>query len=171
MARGLSGTALVISDAHHGLVDADRVPPSAASWQRCRTHFMRNLLTRVPKSAQAFVATLGADDLRPARRRRRSCAQHARVVEQLRPTSSPTPPTLLADGRSPTCWRSPPFPKEHWQQVWSNNPQERLNRELRRRTDVVGIFPNRDRRSSDWSAQSSPSSTTSGPWPGATWPI
>ena len=79
---GLSGVALVISDAHPGLVDAIAAVLHGATWQRCRTHFMRNLLTRVPKSAQGFVATFvrtifaqpDADQVR---------AQYARVVEQL----------------------------------------------------------------------------------------
>jgi putative transposase len=116
VARGLSGTSLVISDAHPGLVDAIGSTLVGASWQRCRTHYMRNLLTRVPKSAQSMVATL-VRTIFEQPDAASVWAQHARVVE---------------------------FPKEHWRQIWSNNPQERLNKELRRRTDVVGIFPNRD---------------------------
>jgi putative transposase len=141
VARGLSGTALVVSDSHHGLVDAVRATLPGVTWQRCRTHFMRNLLTRVPKSAQSMVATLV-----------RTCfeqpdaesvwAQHARVVEQLT-ERFPAAAELLADA-APDVLAFTSFPKEHWKQVWSNNPQERLNKELRRRTDVVGIFPNRD---------------------------
>jgi len=141
VARGLAGTTLVISDAHAGLVDAVRATLTGATWQRCRTHFMRNLLTRVPKSAQAMVATLvrtifAQPDTTSV------WAQHARVVEQLT-ERFPAAAELLADA-APDVLAFTSFPKEHWKQIWSNNPQERLNKELRRRTDVVGIFPNRD---------------------------
>ncbi len=140
VARGLSGTALVVSDAHVGLVDATS-STLGATWQRCRTHFMRNLLTRVPKSAQAMVATL-VRTIFAQPDAEQVWAQHARVVEQLT-EKFPDAATLLADA-GPDVLAFTGFPKEHWKQVWSNNPQERLNRELRRRTDVVGIFPNRD---------------------------
>lgn len=141
VARGLAGTTLVISDAHAGLVDAVRSTLTGATWQRCRTHFMRNLLTRVPKSAQAMVATLvrtifaqpDADSV---------WAQHARVVEQLAERFTAAA-ELLAEA-APDVLAFTAFPKEHWKQIWSNNPQERLNKELRRRTDVVGIFPHRE---------------------------
>ena len=107
----------------------------------CRTHFMRNLLTRVPRSAQAMVATLvrtifAQPDAESV------WAQHARVVEQLT-ERFPAAAELLADAAGDVLAFTA-FPKEHWKQIWSNNPQERLNKELRRRTDVVGIFPNRD---------------------------
>ena len=141
VARGLAGTTLVISDAHSGLVDAVRSTLVGATWQRCRTHFMRNLLTRVPRSAQAMVATLvrtifAQPDAESV------WAQHARVVEQLT-ERFPAAAELLADAAGDVLAFTA-FPKEHWKQIWSNNPQERLNKELRRRTDVVGIFPNRD---------------------------
>jgi len=140
-ARGLRGVELVISDAHAGLTDAIRSVLRGAAWQRCRTHFMRNLLTKVPKSMQPFVATLvrsifaqpDNDSVRE---------QHRRVVDQLRPKMKDAA-TMLDDCKEELLAFTN-FPKEHWKQVWSNNPQERLNRELRRRTDVVGIFPNRD---------------------------
>jgi putative transposase len=140
VARGLQGTALVISDAHGGLVDAVR-STLGSSWQRCRTHFMRNLLTRVPKSAQAMVATL-VRTIFAQPDAEQVWAQHARVVEQLTEKFAEAA-TMLGDA-GPDVLAFTAFPKEHWKQVWSNNPQERLNRELRRRTDVVGIFPNRD---------------------------
>src|SRR5437016_2481580 len=100
-----------------------------------------NLLTKVPKSAQSLVATLvrtifAQPDAELTR------AQHARVVEQLAPRW-PDAARLLADAVEDLLAFTA-FPKEHWRQIWSNNPQERLNRELRRRTDVVGIFSNRD---------------------------
>jgi transposase-like protein len=141
VARGLSGTALVISDAHAGLVDAVSSTLTGATWQRCRTHFMRNLLTRVPKSAQAIVATL-VRTIFAQPDRQSVWDQHARVVEQLT-ERFPAAAELLADAAIDVLAFTG-FPKEHWKQIWSNNPQERLNKELRRRTDVVGIFPNRD---------------------------
>ena len=140
-ARGLSGVELVISDAHPGLRDAIASTLTGASWQRCRTHFIRNLLVRVPKSTQSLVATLvrsifAQPDAESVRE------QHARIVEQLTPRFAAAA-TLLADAKEDLLAFTA-FPKEHWRQIWSNNPQERLNRELRRRTDVVGIFPNRE---------------------------
>jgi len=139
-ARGLSGVRLVISDSHKGLVSAiDAVFPGA-SWQRCRTHFMRNVLCRVPKSAQPFVATLVRTIFA------QPCpeevgAQLSRVIEQLS-DRFPDVAAMLADA-APDITAFSAFPPAHWRQIWSNNPQERLNREIRRRSDVVGIFPNR----------------------------
>jgi putative transposase len=139
-ARGLKGVELVVADAHPGLGEAIASVLAGASWQRCRTHFMRNLLTRVPKAAQGFVATVvrsifAQPDAESTREQRR------RVVEQLEPRY-PDAAQLLADAEELLTFTN--FPKEHWRQIWSNNPQERLNREIRRRTDVVGIFPNRE---------------------------
>lgn len=140
LSRGLSGVELVTSDAHHGLKDAIAATFSGASWQRCRTHFMCNLLTRVPKSTASFVATLvrsifaqpDADSV---------WTQHRHVVEQLQ-TRFPQPAAMLEDAAHELLAFTT-FPKALWTQIWSNNPQERLNKEIRRRTDVVGIFPNR----------------------------
>lgn len=140
VARGLSGVRLVISDDHTGLVGAIAAVLPGASWQRCRTHFVRNLLTRVPKSAQPFVATLVRSIFAQPSREEVE-AQHARVVEQLE-ARFPAAAELLEEAREDIlAFRL--LPVEHWRQIWSNNPQERLNREIRRRTDVVGIFPNR----------------------------
>ena len=141
VARGLSGTALVVSDAHAGLVDAIASTMLGATWQRCRTHFMRNLLTKVPKSAQTMVATL-VRTIFAQPDKDSVWAQHARVVEQLADKFGDAA-TMLADA-APDVLAFTGFPKEHWKQIWSNNPQERLNKELKRRTDVVGIFPNRE---------------------------
>jgi transposase-like protein len=140
VARGLHGVRLVISDDHTGLVGAIAAVLPGASWQRCRTHFMRNLLTRVPKSAQPFVATLVRSIFAQPSREEVE-AQHARVVEQLE-ARFPAAAELLEVAREDIlAFRL--LPVEQWRQIWSNNPQERLNREIRRRTDVVGIFPNR----------------------------
>ncbi len=140
-ARGLRGVELVISDAHPGLKDAIASVLTGASWQRCRTHFIRNLLLQVPKQAQGLVATLvrsvfAQHDAAEVR------AQFDRVLDQLKVRFAKAA-ALLRDAREDLLAFTA-FPKEHWRQIWSNNPQERLNREIRRRTDVVGIFPNRD---------------------------
>jgi transposase-like protein len=140
VARGLSGVRLLSSDAHPGLVDAIAATLPGASWQRCRTYFMRNLLTRVPKSAQSFVATMvrtifAQPDAATVRE------QHRRIADQLE-ARFPEAATLL-DEAAPDLLAFASFPKEHWRQVWSNNSPERLNKEIRRRTDVVGIFPDR----------------------------
>jgi transposase-like protein len=140
VARGLTGVALVVSDAHEGLKGAIAAVLDGASWQRCRTHAMRNLLTRVPKATQAMVATLvrtifAQPDATQVH------AQFARVVDQLT-GQFPAAAEFLIDAETDLLAFSS-FPPEHWRQIWSNNPQERLNREVRRRTDVVGIFPNR----------------------------
>jgi len=158
VARGLSGVQLVISDAYGGLKDAIAATLPGASWQRCRTHFMRNLLTKVPKSAHGLVAPLvrmifEQPDAATA------WEQHARVVEQLTGRFDDAA-DLLADA-GPDILAFYAFPKAHHRQLRSNNPLERLNKEIRRRTDVVGIFPNRASVIAS-SAPCSPSSTTSG---------
>ncbi len=141
VARGLSGVKLVTSDAHPGLVDAIAATLPGASWQRCRTHFMRNLLTRVPKSAQSFVATMvrsifAQPDAETVHE------QHRRIADQLETRFPETAALLEAAAADLLAFTG--FPKEHWRQLWSNNSLERLNKEIRRRTDVVGIFPARD---------------------------
>jgi len=139
-ARGLSGVRLVVSDAHRGLVDAIGATLPGASGQRCRTHYLRNLLTKVPRSAQPWVATMvrtifDQPDAASVR------DQYGRVVEAIA-ARFPDAATHLDDAREDLLAFSV-FPHEIWRQIWSNNPQERLNKEIRRRTDVVGIFPNR----------------------------
>ena len=141
VARGLSGVQLVISDAHPGLVAAISSALPGASWQRCRTHYLRNLLSRVPKSAQPHVATqvrtifdqADADAVN---------AQFDRVVDALT-IKYPDAAAHLETAREELLAFTG-YPHEIWRQIWSNNPQERLNKEIRRRTDVVGIFPGRD---------------------------
>jgi transposase-like protein len=139
-ARALSGVKLMISDAHRGLVGAVGAALPGASWQRCRTHYLRNLLSKVPKTAQPWVATLvrtvfDQPDVDAVR------AQFDRVVAAIAerfPAAADHLDQARADLLAFTS-----FPREIWRQIWSNNPQERLNKEIRRRTDVVGIFPNR----------------------------
>ena len=123
---------------HPGLVDAIAATLPGASWQRCRTHFMRNLLTRVPKSAQSFVATMvrsifAQPDAESVHE------QQSRIVAQLE-ERFPEAATLLEEA-GPEILAFTGFPKEHWRQLWSNNSLERLNKEIRRRTDVVPDRP------------------------------
>jgi putative transposase len=140
VARGLGGVQLVTSDAHPGLVDAIRSTLPGASWQRCRTHFMRNLLTRVPKSAQRAAATLVRSIFDQADSDQVT-EQYQRVVAQLE-ERFPNAAAVLEDA-APDLLAFTSFPKAVWRQIWSNNPIERLNKEIRRRTDVVSIFPDR----------------------------
>lgn len=141
VARDLSGVQLVVSDAHEGLKNAIGKVLHGASWQRCRTHFMRNLLSKVPKSAQSLVATLvrGIFEQPDSEAVLR---MHAEVVEKLEAKFAKAAELLEEAGPDVLAFTA--FPKEHWRRIWSNNPLERLNKELRRRSDVVGIFPNRD---------------------------
>lgn len=140
VSRGLSGVQLVTSDAHEGLKGAIAAALPGSSWQRCRTHFMTNLLARVPKAAQQAVATL----VRSVFAQPDADSTHAQFDQVLHHLEDrfPEAAELLADAREELLAFSA-FPKAVWRQVWSNNPLERLNKEVRRRTDVVGIFPNR----------------------------
>jgi putative transposase len=141
VSRGLSGVRLVASDAHVGLREAIRSTLIGATWQRCRTHTMRDVLAHVPKSGQgmvaAFARTIWAQpDAESAH------AQLGRIAEHLAPSFPKAAQTLLAAEDDVLAYTT--VPREHWTKVWSTNPLERLNRELARRNDVVGIFPNRD---------------------------
>jgi len=140
VSRGLSGVQLAISDAHEGLKGAIATTLPGSSWQRCRTHFMVNLLAKVPKTAQQAVATL-VRSIFAQQDAESTHAQFQEVLEHLE-TRFPDAAELLANAREELLAFTA-FPDAVWRQVWSNNPLERLNKEVRRRTDVVGIFPNR----------------------------
>jgi putative transposase len=140
VSRGLRGVQLVTSDAHAGLKEAIGSVFLGASWQRCRTHFTTNLLTKVPRSAQPFVATI-VRSIYQQSTPEDVLERHGAAVEQLR-ERFPEAAVMLAEA-APEILAFTAFPAVHWRQIWSNNPQERLNKEIRRRTDVVGIFPSR----------------------------
>ena len=141
VARGLSGTQLVISDDHTGLVDAIEITMAGASWQQCRTHYLANLLTKVPKSSGSMVATM-VRTIFAQPDPDQVWAQHRRIVDHLTAVGLVDAADHL-DQAGGEILTFTGFPKPHWRQIWSNNPQERLNKEIRRRTNVVGIFPTR----------------------------
>ncbi len=139
-ARGLSGVNLVTSDAHAGLVAAIGATIAGASWQRCRTHYAVNLMSVTPKASWPWVRTLlhSVYDQPDAAS---VGAQYDRVLDALGEKLPAVAEHLDAARADVLAFTA--FPREIWRQIWSNNPQERLNREIRRRTDVVGIFPDR----------------------------
>jgi putative transposase len=137
-ARDLRGVQLVISDAHTGLKTAISAVMAGAAWQRCRVHFLRNVLARVPKgSAEMVAAAIRTIFAQPTGQE---------VVEQVDKVAAmltgkfPTVATMLADAKDDlTAFAG--FPPAHWAKIWSTNPLERVNKEIKRRTNVVGIFP------------------------------
>ncbi len=142
VARGLFGVELVTSDAHAGLVAAIGATLPGASWQRCRTHYTVNLMSVTPKSSWPWVRTLlhsVFDQADPES----VAAPYDRMLEALAEKLPRVAAHLDASRADLLAFTA--FPKQIWRQIWSNNPQERLNKEIRRRTDVVGIFP-------DWTA-------------------
>jgi len=139
VARGLRGVRLVTSDAHRGLKSAVQTVLVGASWQRCRVHFMRNALSLVPKAAQQMVgATIRTVFAQPDAVSARE--QWRRVSDGFR-CRFPRLACLMEEAEEDVLSYAA-FPSEHWQKIWSNNPLERLNKEVKRRTNVVGIFPN-----------------------------
>ena len=139
-ARGLTGVKLVTSDAHAGLVSAIGATLPGAAWQRCRTHYAANLMSATPKSSWGWVKAL----LHSIYDQPDSDAVHAQFERVLDALAEKLPAVAehLEEARTDILAFTA-FPKEIWRQIWSNNPNERLNREIRRRTDVVGIFPDR----------------------------
>ena len=138
-ARGLSGVHLVISDAHSGLKAAVVQQFTGASWQRCRVHFMRNVGSAVTSKqvppVMAAIKTIFAHTDPEA-----VAAQWDQVADTLA-KSFPKVASMMRDAKHDVlAFRA--FPKAHWQKIWSNNPIERLNKEIKRRADVVEIFPN-----------------------------
>jgi transposase-like protein len=138
-ARGLGGVQLVISDHHLGLKAAIASVFIGASWQRCRVHFMRNVLSKVPKaSAEMVAAAIRTIFAQPD-------AKHVRAqldeVSRMLEAKFPEVATMLADAAEDLLAFAA-FPQVHWRKIWSTNPLERLNGEIKRRTNVVGIFPN-----------------------------
>jgi putative transposase len=137
-ARGLHGVQLVVSDAHTGLKQAIGAVMAGAGWQRCRVHFLRNVLARVPRgSAEMVAAAIRTIFAQPT---------SAEVTEQVDKVAAmlapkfPAVATMLLDAREDlTAFAS--FPAAHWTKIWSTNPLERVNKEIKRRTNVVGIFP------------------------------
>jgi putative transposase len=138
-ARGLTGVALVISDAHTGLKAAIEAVVLGAAWQRCRVHFMRNVLARVPKgNAEMVAAAIRTVFAQPD-------AEHVHtqldVIAGMLGRQFPKVEAMLRDAEDDLLAFTG-FPVSHWKKVWSTNPLERLNKEIKRRTDVVGVFPN-----------------------------
>jgi putative transposase len=137
--RGLSRVRLVTSDSHRGLKGAIEAVLQGASWQRCRVHFMRNALSLVPKAAQQMVgATIRTVFAQPDAL---SAHQQWRKVSDGFRHRFPKLAELMDEAEEDVLAYAA-FPQEHWQKIWSNNPLERLNKEVKRRTNVVGIFPN-----------------------------
>jgi transposase-like protein len=141
VARGLRDVKLVVSDAHEGLRRAIASAVPGASWQRCRVHFMRNILCQVPRNAQPMVSAMVRTVY--AQSDQNGALEQARIVYEQLAGRFPKAMAVFENGAGDSLSYMA-FPREQWQQLHSTNILERLNREIRRRTDVVSIFPNRD---------------------------
>lgn len=138
-ARGLSGVRLVTSDAHEGLKAAIGAVMIGSAWQRCRVHYMRNALSRVPKgSAEMVAAAIRTIFAQPTAAE--CSAQLDKVALMLEP-KFPVVAQMLVDAK-PDLLAFSALPQSHWRKLWSTNGLERVNKEIKRRTNVVGIFPN-----------------------------
>lgn len=135
------GVSLVTSDAHAGLKAAVKAILPGSGWQRCRVHFARNVTQRLgsarSKPVNALISTIFAQTTAEA-----VTAQDKAVIDSLRSSFPEIAAILEAAEADLTAFA--PLPREHWQKIWSNNPIERLNRKIKRRADVVQIFPGRD---------------------------
>jgi putative transposase len=136
--RGLSGVKLVISDAHEGLKNAIAKQLQGAGWQRCRVHFLRNVLARCSKDTGETVTAVIRTIFHQPDAEAVTVQLHA-VVDQLEPSFPKVAGMLLDAEADLTAFAT--FPKAHWRRIWSTNPLERANLEIKRRTKVVGIFP------------------------------
>jgi putative transposase len=138
-ARGLGGVQLVISDAHTGLKQAISAVLLGAAWQRCRVHFLRNVLAQVPKGSSEMVAAAIRTIF--AQPKADMVRDQLGVIATMLGRQSPKVETMLRDAAEDLLAFTG-FPPAHWKKIWSTNPLERLNKEVKRRTDVVGVFPN-----------------------------
>jgi len=138
-ARGLGGVQLVISDAHAGLKQAIAAVFQGSAWQRCRVHFMRNVLSVVPKGSSEMVAAAIRTIF--AQPDPDHVAEQFDVIAGMLGRQVPKVETMMRDAKEDLLAFAQ-FPQAHWRQLWSTNPLERVNKEIKRRTDVVGIFPN-----------------------------
>ena len=138
-ARGLHGVQLVISDAHEGLKSAIVAVFAGAGWQRCRVHFLRNMLTRVPRgNAEMVAAAVRTIFAQPDTEHVHSQLD---VIAGMLGKQFPVVEVMLRDAADDVLAFAG-FPVGHWKKIWSTNPLERVNKEIKRRTDVVGVFPN-----------------------------
>jgi len=137
-ARGLSGVQLVISDAHTGLKAAIGAVMLGATWQRCRVHFLRNVLAQVPRgNAEIVAAAIRTVFAQPDAAH---VAEQFETIAMMLGRQLPKVEQMMRQAREDLLAFAG-FPQSHWRKIWSTNPLERVNREVKRRTEVVGVFP------------------------------